>query len=189
VRVVLGVGLLVAVFCCGVAVGLRHWLPPCVFSHATGPAAVEAQPVPNDTSTAKVAPAVQATVDASPSDASQEYRGQEELLQFAFTDPLIVGQQIHPPVTSLDGIYEANFALELPVESFFDAFDALAITAGSTILLDDGATEVLRVTFRLAGREYDAYAYLAQIPSRLSNQFQISNFRSQEMPRSCFPCF
>jgi len=40
-----------------------------------------------------------------------DYRGQDELIRFAFTDPLIQGEQIHDPISTLDGIYEGPIQL------------------------------------------------------------------------------
>jgi hypothetical protein len=91
--------------------------------------------------------------------AGGDYRGEKELLQLAFTDPLIKGEQIRPRITSLDGIHEANRSLLLPVERFFEAYDHLEVKDATHLVLDQGATHVLKVTYDLAGTRYDAYAY------------------------------
>ena len=97
--------------------------------------------------------------------ASDAYRGEQELLQFAFTDPLIPGTQIHPPITSLEGIYEANKSLMLPVKQFFEAYDHLDVLDAALLVLDQGATHVLKVTYKLAGTRYDTYAYAVGAPT------------------------
>ena len=101
---------------------------------------------------------------------SREYRGEEELLRVAFTDPLIRGEQVHPPITSLDGIYRANRSLKLGVERFFDAYDSLEVIDASPLALDQGSTKVLKLTYKLAGEEYHAYAYSIEYsqPARLA---------------------
>lgn len=94
----------------------------------------------------------------SPS-SSNDYRGEEEILRSAFTDSLMPGEQIYPAISSLDGIYEANKSLLLPVEDFFDAYEKLEIVNASQLVLDQGSTKVLKLTYELADRQYDAYAY------------------------------
>lgn len=74
----------------GVGVGLYHWPPFSVLKNVQ---------------------------DAIFEDQIGNYGGEKELLRFAFTDPLIEGEQVYAPITSLDGIYEANRSLMLPVES------------------------------------------------------------------------
>jgi len=90
---------------------------------------------------------------------SNDHRGEEEILRSAFTDSLMPGEQIYPPISSLDGIYEANKSLMLPVEHFFDAYDKLEILNTSQLVLDQGSTKVLKLTYKLAGRQYHACAY------------------------------
>lgn len=87
------------------------------------------------------------------------YLGEKELLQFAFTEPLIQGELVHTAITSLDGIHEANRRMMLPVQRFFDAYDHLRVNGATFLVLDQGATRVLKVTYDLAGTEYDAFAY------------------------------
>ena len=96
---------------------------------------------------------------------SEAYRGEQELLQSAFTDPLIPATHIHPPITSLQGIYDANRSLMLPVNQFFEAYDQLEIIDAALLVLDQGATHVLQVTYTLAGTRYDAYAYAVGAPT------------------------
>jgi len=89
---------------------------------------------------------------------------EKEVLRFAFTDPLIEGDQIHGPITSLNRIYEANRSMMLPVERFFDAYDHLEVIDAAGLVLDRGATYVLQVIYELGGTQYDAYAYAANTP-------------------------
>ena len=90
---------------------------------------------------------------------SNDHRGEEDILRSAFTDSLMPGEQIYPPISSLDGIYEANKSLMLPVEHFFDAYEKLEILNASQLVLDQGSTKVLKLTYQLADRQYHAYAY------------------------------
>jgi hypothetical protein len=85
-----------------------------------------------------------------------------ELLGFAFTDELIQDEQVHAPVISLVDIYESNKLLILPVENFYDAYNRLKIIDAAYQPLDHGATKLLKVTYALASRKYDAYAYTMQ---------------------------
>jgi len=101
---------------------------------------------------------------------THDYRGEKELLQFAFTDPLIQGEQIHAPITQLDGIYGANRSLLLPVERFFEAYDHLEVIDAALLVLDQGAIQVLKITYELAGDRYYAYAYAyAVAPQKSGN--------------------
>jgi hypothetical protein len=81
------------------------------------------------------------------------------LLRAAFTDPLIDTDLIHPPVTTLAGIREANASMLLPSDQFYDAYAQLQLVDAAPLAIDRGATRLLKVTYTLAGRRYDAYAY------------------------------
>ena len=82
-----------------------------------------------------------------------------ELIQHAFTDPLISGEQIHPPIATIDELYAANQLMYLPVEAFFDAYENIEIVAAEPMTIDDGQTTLLKLTYHLADRTFDAYAY------------------------------
>ena len=90
------------------------------------------------------------------------YGADHELLRLAFSDPLIPGEHIHPPITSLDGIHDANRSLLTPVDRFFDAYDRLVLIGATHLMLDGGVTRVLKVTYELHGTRYDAHAYAAR---------------------------
>jgi hypothetical protein len=89
---------------------------------------------------------------------SGDYQKGKELLYYAFTDQLIPDEKLNMPITSLAGILEANQSLLLPVENFYDAYRNLEVD-GSPIVLDGGATKVVRLSYKLGGREYNAHAY------------------------------
>lgn len=125
----------------GVAVGLYHWPPFSALRNAKGK-----------------------LFGSRTEAASNDYRGEKEILQFAFTDPLVPGERVRPPITSLDGIYEANRSLMLPADQFFEAYDHLKTIAAARLDLDYGATQVLNVSYELAGTQYDAYAYAVDGP-------------------------
>ena len=90
--------------------------------------------------------------------------GEEALLRLAFTGPLIPGEQILKPITSLDGIYKTNRSMLLPVEHFYDACDRLEIVEAEPLTLNGGTSQLLKLTYRLAEREYRAYAYVETGP-------------------------
>lgn len=83
------------------------------------------------------------------------------LYQVAFAEPLPPGRQILPPIRNIQGISDAISSLIVPVDAFWTAYRDLELVANSTLVLDGGATRVLDVTYRLAGRQYHAYAYIA----------------------------
>jgi hypothetical protein len=89
----------------------------------------------------------------------EEYQRDKELLYYAFTDQLIPDEKLTMPITSMEGVLEATQSLLLPVENFYDAYRNLEVVDGSPIVLDGGATKVLKVAYKLARREYHAHAY------------------------------
>src|SRR5262245_6619109 len=93
---------------------------------------------------------------------SDNYQRDTELLYYAFTDPLIPDEKLTNPITSLDGLLEAKRSLMLAVEDFYDAYRNLEVVDASPIVLDGGATKVLKLVYKLARREYHAYAYTVQ---------------------------
>ncbi|NOX55317.1 MAG: hypothetical protein GXP27_12945 [Planctomycetes bacterium] len=95
----------------------------------------------------------------SPKRSSKDLRGEKEILQSAFRDPLLPTEMIFPPISTLEGIHRANRTMFFPVKDFFDAYRELKVQRTSHLVLDDGATHVLKVTYQLRGRRYDAYAY------------------------------
>ena len=86
-------------------------------------------------------------------------QGRDQLLYYAFTDPIITGELLHEPITSLDGILEANESIFIEAQAFYDAYDKLQLLDTELLLIDEGETEVLRVNYMLSGMLYDAYAY------------------------------
>lgn len=118
--------------------------------------------------------------------------GDEELLQYAFADPLIPGEQLLKPITSLDGIHAANRSLFTPVELFFDAYEKLEIVDTKTLAINDGATKILRLSYKLGGLNYQAYAYVkqGQQPAKRAaliipgSAFNLSTAIAKEDPKS-----
>ena len=89
---------------------------------------------------------------------------EQEILQHAFSDPIIENEMLYPALTSLDCIYEANATLLMPVEHFFTAYDSLQIQDVETLTLDGGATHLLHVTYTLGGATYHGHAYAPAAP-------------------------
>lgn len=87
-----------------------------------------------------------------------EYQGEAELLQYAFTDPIIDREKLYPPITSLNGIYRANQSIFMNVSAFDDAYETLVLLGTDSLKLDGEKTKVLRVRFGLS-EESSAYAY------------------------------
>lgn len=91
-----------------------------------------------------------------------EYQGEEELLGFAFTKPVIKGEMLLPPIKTLEDIRKTNDSIFLPVEHFFDAYRNIRILADREITLNASPERIKALAFELGGREYDAYAYFAE---------------------------
>ena len=95
--------------------------------------------------------------------------GNAELIQYAFTDPVISGELLYQPITSLDRISQSNESIYLPVQHFFSAYMDIQLEGQRTFQLDDGKTTVTEVAYQLADREYQAFAY-GPIRSHLENK-------------------
>ena len=127
------------VFTYGISVGVYHWPPFSTFTSVISP-----------------------LIKPTPKPVSQNHAsdGEQQLLELAFTDPLIAHEQINKPISSLDGIYEANRRMLLPIDNFFSAYEKLEILEAGTLTLDRGATSAVKIKYTLAGNEYNAHAYL-----------------------------
>jgi len=90
----------------------------------------------------------------------------QTLLEIAFTDPMIDGEQIHPPITTPAGLREAQLSMLLPVDRFYGAYDSLEVVRSGERTLGDA--RVLEVGYRLAGREYGGYAYIRNAAGRMA---------------------
>ena len=126
------------VFSVGIGVGVYDWLPFTILGHA------------------KDAPTEASEKTALKAGTSA---GEEKLLKLAFTRPLIAGEQINKPIASLDQIHEANRRMLLPNDTFFTAYEHLEILDAVSLVLDQGATNVVKISYLLADKKYDAYAY------------------------------
>jgi len=87
------------------------------------------------------------------------YRGEAELLEYAFTEAIIPGEKVFPPIRSLDGIRQANDAIFMTSTLFYEAYENIMVTKVDQLRLDNGATKVIKVEYTLGGRSYTAYAY------------------------------
>jgi hypothetical protein len=88
------------------------------------------------------------------------YKGKDqEILQFAFTDPLIPGELIHPPLTTLENVRDINESIFIPVENYYSAYDNLSVANVETLELNKGETDVVKLTFNLFDKQYEAYSY------------------------------
>lgn len=91
-----------------------------------------------------------------------EYQGEEELLRFAFTNPVIQGEMLLPSISTLEDIRKANDSIFLPVKHFFDAYRNIRILEDREITLNASPERIKALAFELGGREYDAYAYFSE---------------------------
>jgi hypothetical protein len=122
-------------FALGISVGLYHWPPFSTLKHVQD-----------------------ATVDAWK---RRTLSGPQRLMDAAFTDPLPDGEQVYPPVTTPDGIRHAQQSMLLPVDRFYTAYDSMELLGAERLTLDRGKTQLCKVAYRLAGRDYEAFAYVA----------------------------
>lgn len=88
-----------------------------------------------------------------------EYKGEQELLQYAFTDPVNEDDLYYSPITTLAGILEANQRIFMHLEGFETSYDDLELVGAGQVSRPAGAQPVVRVVFRYQGRKYEAFAY------------------------------
>lgn len=138
-RVLLILGMVLLALCYGMVAGHYKW-PPFTMLTSIKQSLVEAE-------------------YPEPADVPDEYQKQEVLLKFAFTDPLLPGDQLLPAIGSLSDIHRANESIAMPVEYLFDAFERLEIGEAETVRLNNGEDSVLKVSYTLGGKEYFSYAY------------------------------
>ena len=88
-----------------------------------------------------------------------EYRGEAELLAYAFTDPVEETDLYYPPITDLEGIRRANDRIFTLREGFETAYEDLQVLAAEQLNRPQGAVPVVRVRFEYQDREHEAFAY------------------------------
>lgn len=88
-----------------------------------------------------------------------EYRGEAELLAYAFTDPVAEADLYYPPITDLAGIHRANDQIFMLRQGFATAFEDLQVLKAEQVNRPQGAVPVVGVRFEYQDRELEAFAY------------------------------
>jgi hypothetical protein len=88
-----------------------------------------------------------------------EYRGEAELLIYAFTDPVEETDLYYPPITGLEGIRRANDRIFMLRQGFGTAYEDLQVLAAEQLNRPQGAVPVVRIRFEYQDREHEAFAY------------------------------
>jgi len=88
-----------------------------------------------------------------------EYRGEAELLVYAFTDPAEETDLYYPPITDLAGIRRANDRIFMLRQGFETAYEDLRVLEAEQLNRPQGAMPVVRVRFEYQDREHEAFAY------------------------------
>lgn len=96
------------------------------------------------------------------------YKGEQELLQYAFTDPVIPGELLYHPITTLEDIRLANHRIFMKTAGFETAYEELEVVKARQIEINGGKTAVVQLTFNYQGRYYKAYAY-GKMPKLCAN--------------------
>lgn len=125
------------VFAYGVGVGVYQWPPFAFLKQAVEPSRSPPGELP--------------------------YAGERELLRFAFTEPLIDGDLIYEPVTTLEGIRQANLSILFPFEQFSTTYARLIITSASRTSLNAGRDQILKVSYLIDGKTFEAFAYTPKV--------------------------
>lgn len=88
-----------------------------------------------------------------------EYRGEAELLVYAFTDPVNKADLYYPPITDLAGIRSANDRIFMLRKGFETAYEDLRVLEAERLNRPQDAIPVVRVRFEYQDRELEAFAY------------------------------
>ena len=136
---------LILTWVCGLVVGHHKWLPFSALGEVRS-----------------------ALLSGQPARAA-EYLGDQELLQYAFTDPVHDGVLYYPPITSLTGIHDANERIFMERDGFKTAYNTLIILDAEQIPRGPASQPVVRVSFSYQGRVHEAFAY-GTLPSGSSGE-------------------
>lgn len=93
-----------------------------------------------------------------------EYRGEAELLVYAFTDPVAETDLYYPAITDLAGIRRANNRIFMLHQGFETAYENIIVLGVEQLIRPQGAMPVVPVRFEYRGRNYEAFAY-GRLPS------------------------
>lgn len=88
-----------------------------------------------------------------------EFRGEAELLAYAFTDPVEETDLYYPPITDLAGIRRANDRIFMLRQGFETAYEDLQVLAAEQLNRPQGPLPVVRVRFQYQDRMHEAFAY------------------------------
>ncbi len=94
-----------------------------------------------------------------PASRQPEYRGERELLDLAFMDPVNEIGLYYPPIKSLEGIREANQRIFMHQDGFETAYADLTVIDATQLTREAGSQPVVRVRFHHQGNEHEAFAY------------------------------
>lgn len=95
-----------------------------------------------------------------------KYDGNEkELLQSAFTEPIISSELLYHPVNSINEIYELNRNNYINVCDFYEASDKINLLNTEDIFLDKGKTQILKLEYDFSEKVYEAYSYTIVLDS------------------------
>lgn len=89
----------------------------------------------------------------------KEYRGEQELLQNAFTDPVTEENLYYPPINTLEEIQKSNLRLLMQRSGFETAYEDIDVIGAEQVSGPEGNQLVVRLRFTYQSREYNAFAY------------------------------
>ena len=84
--------------------------------------------------------------------------GDAEILRFAFGDPVIPGGSYHPLIRRLDDLEARNKEIFVERDWFSQAYVTMTIE-DVVELVDEIGRSVLKVSFKLRGKEFESFAY------------------------------
>gem|GEM_PF-1865830 len=86
-------------------------------------------------------------------------RGEQEIMEIAFVDPVSDTALYYPPVNSLAELRAANERILMRREGFEAAYEDLELIDATQLERAPSLQPVIRVRFRYQKREYEAFAY------------------------------
>lgn len=88
-----------------------------------------------------------------------QYRGEADLLVYAFTDPVEEKDLYYPPISDLAGIHRANDGILIFRQGFATAYEHLQVSEAEQLTRLQDAMPVVRIRYKYQRRSHEVFAY------------------------------
>ena len=100
------------------------------------------------------------SLEASADEIANGFDWEADIVESAFsTNPSIDGELYYPPITTVQGIREANVTAFVETEGFENAFDQIEVVGTEQLELPPGSLPVVRVTYSYRQEIREAFSY------------------------------